>query len=187
MGCRTRRNMTFSFHDQHTHSLSGLYHEMSGILLLTCHHVSIPPPFTKSGVREDEVLINFTLLWTKSSQSDCIFVTSQTNLWCVCMVCVCECFYYDYLVSEWVQYATYLLTRVSQDGSVQHTEQEGRENRILATAGRESKPAEKAVDCGGTGIVTIVSIHIINSQLLYLAFRRKRKTACSGSPASPLL
>lgn len=64
--------------------------------------------------------------------------------------------------------------------------QEARDNRMLATAGKERKPARKAVDCGGTGIVIIVSVHIISSQLLYLAFRRKRKTACSGSPASLL-
>lgn len=44
---------------------------------------------SKEGAREDEALINLSLPWTKSSQRDCIFVTSQTNLWCVCTVCVC--------------------------------------------------------------------------------------------------
>lgn len=57
---------------------------------------------------------------------------------------------------------------------------------MRVTAGRERKSAGKAIDGGGIGIVTIVSIHIISSQLLYRAFRRKSKTACSGSLASPL-
>lgn len=40
MGCRTRRNMIFSFHYQQALSLSGLYHQMSGVLLLMYRRVS---------------------------------------------------------------------------------------------------------------------------------------------------
>lgn len=56
---------------------------------------------------------------------------------------------------------------------------------MLVSAGRERKSAGKAIDGGGIGIVTIVSIHIISSQLLYLAFRRKRKDSVLWQSSQP--
>lgn len=56
---------------------------------------------------------------------------------------------------------------------------------MLVSAGRERKSAGKAIDGGGIGIVTIVSIHIISSQLLYLAFRRKLKDSVLWQSSQP--
>lgn len=129
VGCRTRRNMTFPFCYQQALSLSGLYHEMSDILLLTLHVPLYPKSKSKEGVREDKTLINLTLLWTKPFQRDRIFVTSWTSLWCVRTVFVCG-FSCDYLVPTWVRYAPYLFTRVSHGRGVWHM---GQEARVLST------------------------------------------------------
>lgn len=182
-GCRTRRNTTFPFYYQQALSLSGLYHEMSDILLLTLHVPLYPKSKSKEGVREDKTLINLTLLWTKPFQRDCIFVTSWTSLWCVCTVCVCVFPVITWYQHEFDMHLIFLLESPRAGGC--DTWGKKQEYWVPTTAGKESKSVGKAIDCGGTGIVTIVSIHIISSQLLYLAFRRKRRTACSGSPASP--
>lgn len=140
----------------------------------------------KVGVRE-EALINLTLLWAKSSLRDCIFpLPGQMHGVYAQLVCVCVGFLLWLPATEMSSICTISFTGVSRARGMWHMWQEATEYWILTTAGKERESAGKAIDCGGTGIVTIVSIHIISSQLLFLAFRRKRKTACSGSPASPL-
>lgn len=57
---------------------------------------------------------------------------------------------------------------------------------MLVSAGRERKSAGKAIDGGGIGIVTIVSsISLVHNYFIWHSGGRE-KTACSGSPASPL-